>query len=196
MGDRVKAPQRLVVGGGIGAGKSAVLGILKEAGYITLQADRVGHGLLKQGGAGFAKVAARWPDVLVDGSIDRGRLAAIVFSDPEALADLEAITHPLIIKGVHLADEAAGSTALAVEIPIPGLLNDDRWTRLAVMAPLETRIRRATGRGSSESDVRARIANQVSDAEWNEWADIVVHNTGGFDDLRAAVLSAIGESKR
>lgn len=192
MGERVKRADRILVGGGIGAGKSVVLDALVDLGYETVQADRIGHRLLEPGGAAEVQVASRWPSVVRDERIDRALLAAIVFDDPEELAALEAITHPLIFDGIVAHARASSETPLAVEIAIPGLTDQlHDWFRLAVVAPVEVRVERAVVRGGDEADVRARVATQATEVQWREWADAAVVNDGSIEELRARVRRII-----
>ncbi|NNL69734.1 MAG: dephospho-CoA kinase, partial [Acidimicrobiia bacterium] len=87
---------RILLSGGIGAGKSAAARIIAARGYPVIHADKIGHAVLEPEGEAFPAVAARWPEVVVDGMIDRPRLAEIVFDDPAALTELESLTHPAI----------------------------------------------------------------------------------------------------
>ncbi len=181
---RVPGP-RIVIGGGIGAGKGVVANHLAGKGVTVIEADRVGHGVLEPGGAAYAAVAQRWPTVVVDGHIDRARLAAIVFADADDLTELEAVTHPAIIEQIGaLVEESDGP--VAVEVPVM-LALPNGWIHLFVDAAEERRVSRAVQRGGDEADVRRRAANQADREEWLAWADYVVVNEGSIDDLRAQV---------
>ena len=175
---------RILVGGGIGSGKSRAGLRFAELGATVVEADRLGHEVLEPDGPAFPNVAERWPEVLVDGRIDRRVLAAIVFADPARLKELEALTHPGIIERIWAI--AVDSDAFVVEIPItldiPGV-----WTKVFVDADKETRIRRAVSRGLSEQDVSLRMANQASRAEWLRWADCVIDNNGSVADLERQI---------
>ena len=117
-------PDKTIIGltGNIAVGKSLVLGQLAGLGAAVVDADRVAHQVLRQGGAAYAPVLAAFGrDILgADGEIARGKLGAIVFADPSQLRRLEAITHPAIrleidrrIRGAeadvsgHRSDQAA-----------------------------------------------------------------------------------------
>ena len=190
-----REPVHLIVSGGIASGKSTVLQILRAEGAVVIEADRIGHDVLKPGGPAFATVSERWPAVVKEGRIDRGRLAAIVFSDAEALQDLEAITHP------HIAAEIAKRVAdaqdhdIALELPLDSDPVGPGWTRLVVEAPADLRLQRAVDRGMDTSDVASRIGAQPDDAAWRKGADIVIANVGSFDDLHQAVKRAWTELK-
>lgn len=192
MRDRGNQGRRVLVGGGIGAGKSTVLRALEEAGYQVIEADRVGHRLLAEAGPVKDAVIERWPEVADGGIVSRPALAAIVFTDPGELQALEAITHPGIRADIERQSAAAGSASVAVEVPIIGMF-DDGWYRIAVVAPSEERVQRAVARGGIESDVRARVGTQADDDLWRGWADAVIENTGSLSDLRDQVRALARE---
>ena len=176
--------RRWLLTGGIGSGKSEVRRLLEKAGIRTIDADSVGHAVLRD--EAFQAVSERWPDVVVDGAIDRSRLAGIVFADPRELAALEAMTHPLIFGRIESELEASAGVAV-VEMPLidaaPG------WPRMMVDATDETRIRRAVARGMSRDEVLRRIASQPSRAEWLASGDLIIPNHGSLEELGAAVAT-------
>lgn len=177
--------QRLVITGGLGSGKSSAIALLKELGWSILDADRVGHQVLKEPEV-VAAIKQKWPVVVTDGSVLRPELAASVFGDEIALRDLEAITHPRIGRLIHTWLETnQGSTAIEVSVP---RAIDPKWGIIVVVhAPRETRLKRATGRGMTERDARSRLAAQSDDAESLAMADFVIDNSGDSDSLRDAV---------
>jgi dephospho-CoA kinase len=180
-------PVRLVVYGGIGSGKSTVAGMLAGLGARIIEADKLGHVALEPEGAAFAGVSERWPEVVESGGIDRSKLAAIVFADPEALAELEAITHPHIRSAIQSIVDEADASHLVLEMPILRDFVGEGWVRVLVDAPYDVRVDRAVARGSERSDVVARATAQPSDDEYHEVADWVIANTGDIDDLESAV---------
>ncbi|HHC08106.1 MAG TPA: dephospho-CoA kinase [Actinobacteria bacterium] len=188
------APPRVVLSGGIGSGKSTVAELLARRGWRVVAADRLGHEVLEPGGEAHAEVARRWPSVVVDGRIDRARLARIVFADPDALAELEALTHPAIGRRIRRLVAEAGDVPVVVEVPVlaPELV-DPTWTRVYVDAPEELRLARAVARGGDPDDVRRRMAAQPSASEWRRWADLVIENRGSLDDLEASVDELVAE---
>jgi dephospho-CoA kinase len=180
--------RRWLLSGGIGSGKSEVGRLFAAAGIRVVDADRMGHRVLEPAGKGFAAVANRWPEVLRDGVIDRGRLAGIVFADPGQLRELESLTHPYIFGMIR--DELEGFDGLAVvEVPIieTGLL----WPRMVVDAPDELRFERTLERGMSTDDVRARMASQPSRAQWLASADLVIPNHGSLEELEQTVAEVV-----
>jgi dephospho-CoA kinase len=173
------------VGGGIGAGKGVVARLFEERGFSVISADEAGHRVLEPAGASYAEVAARWPSVVVGGTIDRSRLAAIVFADADALSELESITHPAIVETIAETIDALDGP-VAVEVPLFLDLKGS-WLRVFVDAEEARRIERAVDRGEDEADVRRRAAVQADRAAWLEWADRVIDNNGSLDELERQV---------
>ena len=187
----------VVVGltGGIGSGKSTVAALLAGRGAVTVDADQLARDCTAPGGAAYGAVVARFGPAVVadDGAIDRARLAAVVFADPAARADLEAIVHPFVRAGVaaRVAAEAGTGHVVIVEIP---LLAESPAARAGLQAivvvdcPEGVAVDRLVGqRGMTKADARARVAAQASRADRLAIADHVVDNAGGRDDLAAAV---------
>ncbi|NNE96035.1 MAG: dephospho-CoA kinase [Acidimicrobiales bacterium] len=179
---------RILLSGGIGAGKSAAARIIAARGYPVIHADKIGHAVLEPEGEAFPAVAARWPEVVVDGMIDRPRLAEIVFDDPAALAELESLTHPAIAARImNLVERESDAGLVAVELPVLLPILGDGWTRVVVDAPLEVRIQRLRDRGMEDADIEARMAAQPSRGEWRTAADHILKNHGSLRDLEAEV---------
>jgi dephospho-CoA kinase len=183
---RSSPPLRLVVGGGIGSGKTTVVRVLQRLGASVVIADEIGHRVLEPGGEAFNEVAAAWPQVVVEGRIDRNALAAIVFADPVELERLEALTHPAIAARLS-AEVSAIEGDVVVETPIPGVATGPGWVRLYIDVPGELRLRRAVARGGDPDDVRRRMAAQLHRRAWLQWADRVLVNEGTLEELEAAV---------
>lgn len=197
-GGREHGPQRLpltemrdgngrwVLGGGIGSGKSAVRRLLEESGVRTIDADSVGHRVLEPDGAAFGEVADRFPTAVVDGRIDRKKLAATVFEENVELDALEAITHP------HIFDTIRGHIQeidgpVVVEMPVINHSLGPEWRLMVVDSPEEVRVERAIARGMSVEDVRARVKSQPSRREWLARADLVIPNAGTLTELAVTV---------
>lgn len=175
----------IILGGGIGSGKSLVAELLDAMGAAVISGDGVGHGVLEPGGPAFTKVTARWPSVVVEGRIDRSRLAGIVFRDPPELAALEALTHPAIIETI-LDRVAEIDQPVIVEVPVILDLGEG-WRRVLVDADEKVRIERAVARGADEADVRRRAAAQADREVWLLWADDVIVNEGSKEELAVQV---------
>jgi dephospho-CoA kinase len=188
---------RIGLTGGIGSGKSTVAARLAQLGAVVVDSDQLAREVVAVGSPGLARIVERFgPDVLApDGSLDRPRLGQLVFSDPAALADLNAITHPLVrARSEELTQEAAAGGAAAVVHDIPLLVENGLaggYDRVIVVeAPLELRLRRLAGRGLDPEAARARIAAQATDEQRRAVADIVLDNSGTVDELVAQVDAA------
>lgn len=184
-------PRTVLLGGGIGAGKSSVAEVFARHGFDVVVADRIGAEVLAPGAPAVAEVARRWPDVVVDGVVDRAALAAIVFADPHELAALEAMTHPAIADVIAARIASAGSGPIVVEVPVRAVVHDLDALRIAVVADEDVRIARAVGRGGDPADVVARVRSQGDEDRWRSWADIVVDNTGAWSETERTIEAVI-----
>ena len=188
-------PSMRIIGltGGTGSGKSEVARRLAERGIPVLDADAIGHALIAPGGAAVEPVRARFGDAIFTcGTIDRKKLADLVFGDSEALAALNALVHPLIRAEILrrcTAYVAEGHGAVIVDAAILGE-DGTRWEPLdgliLVLSPEGARIERlVASRGWSENDARRRIAAQIPQERKIPLADWVIDNSGTLDELRA-----------
>jgi dephospho-CoA kinase len=195
MGKRDQLPSSGVnVGltGGVGAGKSTVGKLLVEHGAVLVDADTAAREVVEPGTEGYAAVVERFgPGVVAsDGGLDRAALAAIVFSDDEQRAALNAIVHPLV--GRRMAELAAAAPPGAVIVhDIPLLVENGRDRGfdavIVVEAPLEVRLSRLLARGMSEQDARERMAAQATDEQRRAVADELIVNDGSLDQLARRV---------
>ena len=179
--------------GGIGAGKSEVSRLLVERGAVLIDADRIAREVVEPGTPGHAAVVEAFgEDILAeDGSLDRPRLGAIVFNDPEKLATLNSIVHPLVGARSRELEEAAPEDAVVVhDVP---LLTENGLAPLydvviVVDASPETQLDRLVRlRGMSEEDARARMAAQATREQRRAIADIVIDNDVPLDELERRV---------
>ncbi|WP_028806010.1 dephospho-CoA kinase [Streptomyces sp. 142MFCol3.1] len=179
--------------GGIGAGKSEVSRLLVEHGAVLIDADRIAREVVAPGTTGLAAVVdAFGRDVLApDGSLDRPRLGAIVFADPEKLAVLNAIVHPLVgARSRELEDAAPDDAVVVHDVPLlaeNGLASLYDLVIVVDVAP-ETQLDRLVRlRGMTEQDARARMAAQATREKRREVADIVIDNDVALDELERRV---------
>ena len=182
----------ILLGGGIGAGKSRVASVFAQRGFEVIEADKVGHDVLRTNTDAVAAVAAAWPETVDGGEVDRAALARIVFAEPDALATLESITHPVISELLLERIETATEPIL-IEVPLMKVLTEGLHMRLAVVADSQTREDRAVVRGSDRDDVRRRMDHQPSDAEWIAWADRSIDNSQEWDHTEMGVHALIDE---
>lgn len=182
-----RPPPRVVVTGAIGSGKSLVCSLLSEWGVTVIDADRLGHAVLEPGGEAFPQVAARWPAVVVEGRIDRKRLAGIVFSDPLQLSELMAITHPHIRARMMAEVGRRPDSPVVVEISAPSEQVMPDWPVVVVDAEPQAVHGRLSARGMDEDDIQRRVASQRSRSEWLALADQVVRNHSDLPALAREV---------
>jgi len=191
----------IVIGltGGIGSGKSTVARMLVGRGAVLIDADEVAREVVEPGRAAYAKVVERFGDDVVapDRCLDRSAIAAIVFDDPRALADLNAIVHPEVRAEIatRLASQSGGDNVVVLDIPL--LVEGGAPDRfgltgvLVVDAPVDLVLERLVDRRQMDrSDAEARIANQAGRLERVARADFVIMNAGTLDELEEKVTDA------
>lgn len=178
--------------GGIGTGKSTVAALLAQRGAMVIDADALAREVVAPGTSGLAAVIARFGAGVrgADGSLDRAKLGQLVFSDPAALQDLNAIVHPLVAqRTAELMAQAPADAIVVYDVPllVENHLEGAYDAVVVVEAPLETRLLRLHERGMAADDARSRIGSQASDEERRAVASIVIDNGGTRADLQAQV---------
>lgn len=191
---------RIGLTGSIGMGKSTTAQMFRDAGVPVLDSDAIVHDLYR--GAAVSPIEKAFPGVVVDGAVDRARLAARVLGDPEALRRLEAIVHPLVWAardGFLKAQEAAGAKMVVYDVPLlfeTGAENSVDAI-VVVSAPEDVQKARVLARpGMTEEKFAAILAKQVPDAEKRARADFVVDTGKGMDAARdqvTAILRSLSE---
>ncbi|MCZ7430654.1 dephospho-CoA kinase [Streptomyces sp. WMMC1477] len=179
--------------GGIGAGKSEVSRLLDSYGAVIVDADRIAREVVEPGTEGHAAVVAEFGEGVLraDGALDRPALGRIVFNDPDRLAALNTIVHPLVGARSAELQRAAGEHAVVVhDVP---LLTENGLASLydvvvVVDASPETRLHRLVHlRGMSEEEARSRMAAQATRADRLAIADHVIDNDGPLEKLEPQV---------
>jgi dephospho-CoA kinase len=179
--------------GGIGSGKSTVSALLAERGAVIVDADVITRELQRPGQPVLEAIVERFGQsvLLPDGELDRPALAAIVFSDPDALKDLNAIVHPAVGAEIARRIEAARGTDAVVVLDIPLLAENPRKglaATVVVDTPVDVAVERLVRfRAMDEADARARMTRQASREERAAGADRILDNTGHLDALEAQV---------
>jgi dephospho-CoA kinase len=179
--------------GGIGAGKSTVSLLLAEFGAAIVDADLIARAVVAPGTAGLAAIAEHFgAEVLLpDGALNRPALANIVFGDSEALAALNAVTHPAIaLEVTSQTNQHRGSDRVVVydAALLIGKGPSGMVGRIVVDVDPEIAVGRLREfRGFSEADARARIAAQVDRATRLSAADFVIDNSADLGALRCEV---------
>jgi len=183
--------------GSIGMGKSTTSGFFADAGAMIWNADEAVHRLYARGGAAVAPVADAFGDVVVDGMIDRGRLAAALGQNNEAFKKLEAIVHPLVgeDRANALADARAAGVKLAVlDIPLLFETGGDAHVDAVVVVSAPARIQRErvlAREGMTEERFEAIVARQMPDEEKRARADFIIDTGSGLDVARDQVMAVV-----
>lgn len=177
--------------GGIASGKSAVAARLRERGVPVIDADQLAREAVAVGSDGLAEVVKLFgPEVLLpDGSLDRKKVAGLVFGDDAKRSALNAIVHPrvstLTFKAASkLRDEGEALVCYEAALIVENNLADMFRPLVVVSAPEDVQVARAMKRdGATADEARARIRAQMPLAEKVAKADFVIENTGSLDDL-------------
>ena len=180
---------RVGLTGGIGSGKSEVAAIFAEFGALVVDADALAHEAVAPGSPGLARIAAKWPQVIVpDGSLDRAALAKIVFHDSASRDELNAIVHPEVRRLGAEREAAAGPDQIVVhDVPLLFEAGFYRFcdANVLVVADEATRIGRTVARsGLAPEEVERRMKAQIDPDRARELADYVISNDGTIAALR------------
>ena len=183
--------------GSIGMGKSTTTAMFADLGAVVWSADEAVHRLYAPGGAAVGPVGEAFPGVVVDGAVDRTRLAEALGKDDTAFRRLEAIVHPLVAQG-RAADLEAARTAgvrLAVlDIPLLFETGGDRAVDAVVVVTADPAIQaeRVLARpGMTRERFDAILARQMPDAEKRARADFVIDTGRGLEAARAEVEAIV-----
>lgn len=181
--------------GGTGCGKTTLLTVLQEQGFTVLDCDKIYHSLLATDKTLLAAIDARFPGTVTDGSLDRKKLGAVVFSDSAALEDLNRITHTAVkAEVIRSLPPAPNHAAIdAIGLFESGLSELCKLT-VAVTAPVEDRVKRLMARDNiSEKYARIRIAAQRSQEEFTALCDYVLVNDGTEEAFREKCLAFLAQ---
>ena len=183
--------------GGIASGKSYVLGLLRDLGCETLDADVTAHHVMEPGQPAYAAIVAHFGTSILDpaGRIDRTRLGPIVFADSAALATLNSIVHPRVyeVQADWLAAVASHDPEAIAIIDAALMIETGSWRRfdrlVVVHCRPEIQLDRLMARnGLTRTAAEARIAAQMPTTEKLRYADFTIDTSGGFEDTRRQVL--------
>jgi dephospho-CoA kinase len=196
--------QRLGLTGGIASGKTAVAAMLREMGFAVLDADSLAHKLVEPGEPAYDEVVREFGASIVDpdASVNRAKLATIVFAEPAKLTRLNAILHPRVEAVIHqqfaewssngTRDAAFVEAALLVEAGyhknLDGLVVT--WCRP------EQQLERLRARGFSDEDARQRIAAQLPVSEKLRYATETIDCSGSLEETRKQVEALAAKLRR
>jgi dephospho-CoA kinase len=185
---------KVALTGGIATGKSHVLEQFRLRGIPCLDADVLAHGVTAAGTEATSAISARFGAhvLAADGSVDRAKLGPMVFGDPAARRDLEALVHPPVYRAITAAlraFEALGASVAVVDVPLlyeSGHAADFDKV-IVTTCPIEIQLARLKERGLSEADARQRIAAQWPSEDKARRASFVIRTDGSFDDTTRQV---------
>lgn len=188
--------------GSIGMGKSTVAAMFAEEGASVWSADDAVHRLYAKGGASVEAIGARFPSAIVEGAVDRDLLSKLVIGDPAALADLEAIIHPLVSADrARFLDAAARDGADIAILDIP-LLFEKGYEKffdavIVVSAPADVQKARVMARpGMTEKKFRSIVMKQTPDAEKRRRASYVIDTGFALDETRRQAKTVLAALKK
>lgn len=185
------------VTGGVGAGKSEILNYIADNWNATVvEADEVGYLVMKPGKPCFAPIVELFgPGILQeDGTLDRTRIAQMVFEDKNLLEKLNAIVHPAVKKYIRKAIQREEENETDFFIVEAALLIEDKYDEICdelwyIYADEETRTERLKkNRGYSEEKIKSIFANQLSEDEFSEHCDFEIDNSGDFEDTKEQIM--------
>lgn len=177
--------------GGIGSGKSLAGEFFAELGAIVIDSDQLAREVIERGEPGFDEVVARFGDAILEaGEIDRSKLASIIFADPSARKDLEAIIHPKVREAAARVVARAPEGSVVIN-QIPLLFESNGAKRfdlvIAISATPENRKTRLLARGLKGYEIDSRMAAQATEEERASIADFILNNDGSESDLEREV---------
>ncbi len=184
--------------GSIGMGKSTTTAMFADLGALVWNADEAVHALYARGGAAVGPVGEAFPGVVIDGAVDRTRLAEALGRDDEAFRRLEAIVHPLVVKGrleALAAAEARGIRLAVLDIPLLFETGGDAAVDAVVVvtAPASVQAARVLARpGMTRERFEAILARQLPDTEKRRRADFLIDTGTGLEAARARVEEIVG----
>jgi dephospho-CoA kinase len=191
---------KVALTGGIATGKSHVLEQFRRRGVPCLDADLLAHGVEAAGTEATAAIATRFGAGILtpDGAVDRARLAPIVFADPAARRDLEAIVHPAvyraIVAGLRAFELIGGYPFAVVDVPLlyeTGAEKDFDRVIVTACSP-DMQLARLVGRGITDADARQRLAAQWPTEQKTSRADFVIRTDGTFDETDRQIEQLVG----
>jgi len=186
--------KKTVIGitGGIGSGKSMVLRMMQELGATVIDADKIAHDLMKKGTPVYQTVVDEFGKFVIGegGEIDRSRLGKLVFSVPEALAKLDALTHPSVRQAINQQIAAAPTAVVAIEAIklFEAGIAEDCTARWFIVAKPEVQLKRLVEkRHMSAEAAKQRIRAQISPEQFTGRADVIVDNSADLGKTWAIV---------
>lgn len=186
--------------GGIGCGKSTVANICRDYGLPVIDADEISREVTSVGGTAISEIAENFGMHIIgqDGSLDREKMAEIVFGDRKSLDKLSRIVHRHVIEQIKIRTakfKEEKSKALVLDVPIPvkdGFLDlcDQVWL---IWTDDDLRIKRLNERGMGTEEARRRISFQMTRNDYESLSQVVIDNNGTEEELITKVRETLDE---
>jgi dephospho-CoA kinase len=184
--------------GGLGTGKSTVAQLIRDEGIVVLDADELAKKVMAPGSPGLKAVITKFGQEyqLPDGQLDRKKMSELVFTNPGSLLELERIIHPLVQQSVTAQRErerARGTPIMFYDVPLLFEKNIEGCDAvLVVTSRVDLQSERLKKRnGWSDEEIQRRLKNQMTIAEKEKRATLVIQNNGSMDSLRGEVKKAL-----
>lgn len=190
---------KIAVTGGIGSGKSKVMQLLKQQGYTTFSCDEI-YKDVSQSAEYVRQIAEVFPECIKDNTLDKKRLAEIIFVNPERRVQLNAIAHPLIMQSLFLQMQNCNSNLVFAEVPLlfEGKFENDFDFVIIVQRDLEKRISAIKNRdGLSDEEIESRLQSQIdySSIEFKNYCKeknfLIIKNNDTIEELKNNLIETL-----
>lgn len=189
-------PSRIVITGLIASGKSTLAEILREEGFVVIDADKVNKKLIEEGGTNYLAIKneADFKDAFDGDRLDKNKLGQIIFSDPKKMEKLNSITHKNIIKEIEKEIELVDKKTVFIEIPLYFQMKEkfENDGVILVTCKKDIQIKRLMVRDRiSESFAKKKIESQDTLAYMVDNSDIIIDNSGDEEELRIKIKNML-----
>lgn len=189
-------PSRIVITGLIASGKSTLADILREEGFVVIDADKVNKKLIEEGGTNYLAIKNErdFKDAFDGDRLDKTKLGQIIFSDPKKMEKLNSITHKNIIKEIEKEIESVDEKTVFIEIPLYFQMKEkfENDGVILVTCKKDVQIKRLMARDKiSESFARKKIESQDTLAYMVDNSDIIIDNSGDEEELRTKIKNML-----
>lgn len=189
-------PSRIVITGLIASGKSTLAEILREEGFIVIDADKVNKKLIEEGGANYLAIKneADFKEAFDGDRLDKKKLGQIIFSDPKKMEKLNSITHKNIIREIEKEIESVDKKTVFIEIPLYFQMKEKFENNgvILVTCKKDVQIKRLMARDKiSESFAKKKIESQDTLAYMVDNSDIIIDNSGDEEELRIKIKNML-----
>lgn len=189
-------PSRIVITGLIASGKSTLAKILREEGFVVIDADKVNKKLIEKGGTNYLAIKneANFKDAFDGDRLDKNKLGQIIFSDPKKMEKLNSITHKNIIREIEKEIESVDKKTVFIEIPLYFQMKEkfENDGVILVTCKKDVQIKRLMARDKiSESFAKKKIESQDTLAYMVDNSDIIIDNSGDEEELRIKIKNML-----